>query len=109
MLLVLILLVQVACWVGLTHVQEGRAELGVEYIERAIAVRPDYPEARYNLGNALLSLGRPIEALVQLDEAIRLDGRDIPRRRIGRSPQQAIGDEGPTHDWRRSRAVGGHF
>lgn len=61
---------------GLTHVQEGRAELGVAYIERAIAVRPDYPEARYNLGNALLSLGRPIEALVQLDEAIRLNGKD---------------------------------
>lgn len=61
---------------GLTHVQEGRPELGVEYIKRAIAVRSDYPEAQYNLGNALLSFGRPSDALVHLDEAIRLNGKD---------------------------------
>lgn len=61
---------------GLTHVQEGRPELGLDFITRAIAVRSDYPEAHYNLGNALLSLGRPADALVHLDAAIRLNGKD---------------------------------
>lgn len=61
---------------GLTHVQEGRPDLGVDYIQRAIGLRADVPEAHYNLGNALLSLQRPAEALVHFDAAIRLDGRD---------------------------------
>lgn len=61
---------------GLTHVQEGNADQGVEWITRALAIRQDFPEAHYNLGNALLSLQRPADALVHLDAAIRLNRKD---------------------------------
>jgi len=61
---------------GLTHVQEGALELGVRYIAEAIEVRPDFAEAHYNLGNALLSLGKPERALASLERAIALSPRD---------------------------------
>lgn len=61
---------------GLIHVQEGNPEPGVELIARAIAIRSDFPEAHYNLGNALLSMRRPADALGHLDMAIRLNPRD---------------------------------
>lgn len=61
---------------GLTHVQMGDHEQGVDFIRRALAVKTDFPEAYYNLGNALLSLQRPEEALANLDHAIRLNPKD---------------------------------
>ena len=61
---------------GLIHVQSGEAETGVELIARALAVRTDFAEAHYNMGNALLSLGRPGEALARFDAALRLNPRD---------------------------------
>lgn len=61
---------------GLVHVQEGHPERGVDLIARAIAIRPDFPEARYNLGNALLSMGRPADALTHFDAAISFNPRD---------------------------------
>ena len=61
---------------GLTHVQMSDPEQGVDYIRRALAVKADFPEAHYNLGNALLSLQRPAEALASLDDAIRLNPKD---------------------------------
>ena len=61
---------------GLVHVQQGALERGVRHITEAIDVRPDFAEAHYNLGNALLSLGRPGEALASLERAIRLSPKD---------------------------------
>jgi tetratricopeptide (TPR) repeat protein len=61
---------------GLTYVQKGQPETGVDYIARALGVRSDFPEAHYNMGNALLSLQRPGEALENFDRAIRLNARD---------------------------------
>ena len=61
---------------GLTHVQMGDPGQGVDYIRRALAVKADFPEAYYNLGNALLSLQRPEEALANLDRAIQLNPKD---------------------------------
>ena len=61
---------------GLTHVQMGDPGQGVDYIRRALAVKADFPEAYYNLGNALLSLQRPDEALANLDRAIQLNPKD---------------------------------
>lgn len=48
---------------GLATVQSGETEAGVALIRAALMVRPDVAEACYNLGNALLTLNRPAEAL----------------------------------------------
>lgn len=48
---------------GLARVQSGAVEAGVALIRQALAVRPGVPEACYNLGHALLTLSRPVEAL----------------------------------------------
>lgn len=61
---------------GLVHVQCGEPEKGVGLIAQAIAVKPDFAEAHYNLGNALLSLGRAGEALASFDRALQLTPRD---------------------------------
>ena len=61
---------------GLTLVQTGALEQGVEAIGKAIAVRADVAEAHYNLGNALVSLDRPLDALASFDRAIALNPGD---------------------------------
>ncbi len=42
------------------------------HFEEAIRLRPDYPEAQNNLGQALLSAGRLAEAIPHINEALRL-------------------------------------
>ena len=61
---------------GLTYIQTGALEIGAQYISQAVTIRPDYPEAYYNLGNALLTLKKPDGALVNFDTAIRLKPSD---------------------------------
>lgn len=41
-------------------------------LERAIQIDPTQPESHNNSGNALLALGRTLEALACYDQAIRL-------------------------------------
>ena len=45
---------------------------------RALSLRPDYAEAHYNLGNALLDLGRTDEAIRHFQEAVAFKP-DSPR------------------------------
>src|SRR5829696_6357005 len=40
----------------------GDLEKAIGYYEQAIKVRPEFPEARFQMGNALASLGRLAEA-----------------------------------------------
>ena len=61
---------------GLTHIQNNEHEIGVEYIRKALKIRFDFPEAYYNLGNALLTLKHPDEALLNFEKAIRLNPKD---------------------------------
>jgi tetratricopeptide (TPR) repeat protein len=45
----------------------------VEHVEKALALKPDYAEARNNLGLALASRGRLDEALAQYRKAVELE------------------------------------
>jgi len=45
---------------------------GIAYLERALAIKPDYADAHYNLGVALGDAGRLPEAIAQYEEAVRL-------------------------------------
>ena len=57
---------------GVIACQTRRTERGVELIKRAIGLNPKVAAAHSNLGNALMDLKRPAEALASYDRAIAL-------------------------------------
>ena len=61
---------------GEAAVQTGRFELAVQYISRAIGIRPADPAFHYNLGKALQGQGKWMEAMAQYQETIRLKPDD---------------------------------
>jgi len=67
-----------ACWMaennlGAELAERGRAGEALEHYRRALAIRPDYPEAHNNLGNLLSGKpGSEPEARRQFEEALRL-------------------------------------
>jgi len=60
---------------GAAMMEEGRFEEARVELERAIALDPEFVEARFKLGDSLTNLGRPDLALDHLRHAIRLDPR----------------------------------
>jgi len=50
----------------------GELEKALDFYERAIQVRPEFPEAEFQRGNALVSLGRLPEARLAFERAITL-------------------------------------
>ena len=65
---------------GVALDQTGRREEAVRYFERAIAVSPNFLEARRNLVSVLLRVDRIDEAAVHLREIVRLDPQDASAR-----------------------------
>ena len=64
------------CWLaysylGTTPPAADRPE-GIAYLEQALAIKPDYADAHYNLGVALADNGHMKEAIAQYREALRL-------------------------------------
>jgi tetratricopeptide (TPR) repeat protein len=55
---------------GVLALQTGRAEMGIERLSRAVALRPGNALAHFNLGKGLHTQGRLEEALVQYDRAV---------------------------------------
>ena len=59
-------------FLGISATDTGNPQLAVEFLDRAIAVRANVPEAHYNRANALQDLGRKPEALTGYDRAVAL-------------------------------------
>ncbi len=57
---------------GVIALQVGKHETAVEYIQQALRVRHDIPEAHNNLGTAQASLGRLEQAAASFQQAARL-------------------------------------
>jgi predicted O-linked N-acetylglucosamine transferase (SPINDLY family) len=57
---------------GILAGQSGRDELAVDYIGRAIRLRPDVAEYHSNLGNALRIVGRTDDAIAACRQAVQL-------------------------------------
>jgi tetratricopeptide (TPR) repeat protein len=50
----------------------GRQSEAISHFEAALRIRPDYPDAHFNLGMALANAGRYTEAIQHLEAAQRL-------------------------------------
>ena len=55
--------------------EAGESEKALPHLERALALKPGFPETLNTLGNVLNRLGRSREALPLLEEAVRLQPR----------------------------------
>jgi Flp pilus assembly protein TadD len=58
---------------GYAYLQVGDFSNAEASLEKAIALRPDYPKASYNLGCAFLGSRQPAEAVETLQRALALD------------------------------------
>ena len=61
---------------GLQLFQQGKVDEAIVQYRRALAIRPDFPEALSNLGLALDAKGNDVEALADLDKALTLKPGD---------------------------------
>jgi tetratricopeptide (TPR) repeat protein len=62
----------------------GELEKALEFYERAIQIRPEFPEAEFQRGNALVSLGRLSAAHLAFERAIELrKGWSLPHSARG--------------------------
>ena len=57
---------------GVIAYQSGNSESAIDLIGKALAIMPDYAEARYNLGNALKKLNRLEESVASYAEALAI-------------------------------------
>ncbi len=55
--------------------EAGETEKSLPHLQRALALKPGFPETLNTLGNLLNRLGRPREALPLLEQAVRLQPR----------------------------------
>ncbi|HEY5995932.1 MAG TPA: tetratricopeptide repeat protein, partial [Candidatus Deferrimicrobiaceae bacterium] len=62
---------------GYWLMEEGRLAEGIEEMRAALALRPDYPGAAYNLGIAFAKLGRDDEARGYLEIAVKEKPADL--------------------------------
>src|SRR5262249_28078225 len=59
-------------FLGVLRCQQGRALQGIDLVERAIDMQPDYVDAINNLGNIHLQSGDPVEAAAAYQRALEL-------------------------------------
>ena len=67
-----------ACWMAWNNlagalISRGKAEEAMGLAQRALALRPDYPDAHNNLALALAGLGRSEEAIPHYRRALEID------------------------------------
>jgi len=61
------------CALGTVLTDEGRVSEGIELLQKALRIKPDYAEGQEELGNALLLAGRAEDAIRPLREALRFN------------------------------------
>jgi tetratricopeptide (TPR) repeat protein len=57
---------------GIYYGMMGRDDLALPHFEESVRLEPEYEDGRFNLGTALLKLGRPKEAVPHLREALKV-------------------------------------
>jgi tetratricopeptide (TPR) repeat protein len=67
--------------IGQIHLNAGQYPLAEEVLRRAVAMQPDFAQARYALGSTLLRIGKAEEGKVQLAEFQRLRAAALDEQR----------------------------
>ncbi|MGD9980403.1 MAG: tetratricopeptide repeat protein [Hyphomonadaceae bacterium] len=75
-----------------THAREGRYAEAESALRRVIELAPEFPLARHELGQMLISLGRIDDAVTQARNLLQLDPRNVGSRRLLASALNARGD-----------------
>src|SRR5208282_6425043 len=57
---------------GVLETDSGRPDAAIDWLHRAIVVRPDVAQAHYHLGNALLAAERAVDAVESFADALAL-------------------------------------
>ena len=64
------------CWLAHNNLAvlltAGQPDTAIAHLEQALRLKPDYPEAHYNLGNALSAKDRWTDAIAHYESALRL-------------------------------------
>ncbi len=60
---------------GTHYLQQGETRLAIQYLERALSLRPDSPATHARMGAALVQAGDEAGALDHLERSVRLDGQ----------------------------------
>ena len=60
----------------LAQSKKGQTDAAISQYQQAVRLRPDFAEAHYNLGNALLRLGQVEQAILHYQAAIKLRPND---------------------------------
>ena len=60
---------------GNTLLSQGRREEALQVFDKAVQLKSDDAELWRNLGNALVEAGRPADAILSLQQALKLDPR----------------------------------
>ncbi|MBM4103064.1 MAG: tetratricopeptide repeat protein [Planctomycetes bacterium] len=76
---------------GNCYIQREQLDTAYEYLTAAIQVNPSLGEARTNLGNVLLRLNRPAEAVTQYEWALSMVGPDATTYNNMGNAYQAVG------------------
>jgi tetratricopeptide (TPR) repeat protein len=63
--------------IGVRLARQGKEETALALFEEAIQLEPDYALAYYNLGNSLINLGQPAEAMEAYGSAIQCGETDV--------------------------------
>jgi tetratricopeptide (TPR) repeat protein len=59
---------------------EGKISDAIEQFEQTLRIKPDYPDAHNNLGNALAQMGSLADAIPHLEQALRINPDFTPAR-----------------------------
>jgi tetratricopeptide (TPR) repeat protein len=97
-----------AGWHGMATAMlaRGRNDAAAKLALRALELRPDYPEAHYHLGVALMGLGRAEEAAVALKRCLAVSPNMLPAyRRLVELYQGPLRDEALTRAYRQEARV----
>ncbi|MEA3187719.1 MAG: protein O-mannosyl-transferase [Chthoniobacter sp.] len=100
-----------ACWLGQNNLgfelfKAGEAQAGIAHLQKALELRPDYPDALNNLGLVFYQIGGKDKAVALWKRVIALDGHfAIARNNLALALFEAGRREEAIAEWRKALEI----